>query len=132
MANRQQRRAALKNPAQPMKAADTHGALDLSGGQFGLGGVKSIQHKMTTAKDAHYHTVGLCLARMFDVTQGQEEGPGGSLTQQYMAELMGDAEIIGTVALTLLGMVRQLADAREPGGFALMCTHLADGMVEDG
>lgn len=131
MANRAERRHPT-NPAQPQKAAPNHSFLDLKGGQFGLGGIKSLQHKMTTAKDAHYYTTGLCLSRMMDVTQGDEQGPGGSLTQQYMAELMGDPEIIGTVALTLLGMVRQLADAREPGGFALMCTHLADSMIETG
>lgn len=122
---------------KPGVKAPTKGAVPLTHAaipKFKSGdSIQGLLHKRSTAEDAHYHTVGLCLSRLMDqLSEGSNSGPGSRYTAQYMGDLVADPKLLGTVTLTLLGMVRRLADAREPSGFALMVTHLTDAMVEDG
>lgn len=81
----------------------------------------NLVKKRTRAEEAQYDTVGLCLAFLQDQVQG------GSATREAMlGDIMADdRERMASCVLTLLAMVRDLADVR-PGGFMMLCDYLVD------
>jgi hypothetical protein len=87
-------------------------------------GVNLIK-KRTRAEEAQYDTVGLCLAMIQDQVQG-----GSSIREAMLGDIMSDSpERMASCVLTLLAMVRDLADVR-PGGFMMLCDYLVDTIPE--
>lgn len=84
--------------------------------------------RRTSAEDAQYDAIALCLALLQD---GIIEGDNGNMAilRQQLQSLMEDPPRLASATITLLLMTRKLAN-KSPGGWVFLCQNMVDSIPE--
>lgn len=79
------------------------------------------------AESARYDAIGLCVARLMDDTLPVGKNP---YMQNMMGDLIQEPERLGAATLTIIGMLKQMANGNRPGGWGLLIDYLIDSIPE--